>query len=100
MKAHILAQALAVLAASGPLRADADLSKEQKECISKNVVAFGVSVTMATPTLIPGYKGIVAGAEAYGKRFGDRDFPNLKFDSPLNNYESQEYGKSPVAYLL
>jgi len=68
-------------------------------CLFENVVAFGASVTQATPAVIPGYKAIVAGVETYGYYIGDTSgLPRIS--SPLNNYKSHPYGWSPVRYFV
>ncbi len=70
---------------------------EIPQCLFRKVVAFGASVTQATPTIIPGYKAIVSGIETYGKYFGDQTLPKVDVSQP---YRIRPYGDSPARIFV
>jgi hypothetical protein len=64
-------------------------------------VAFGASVTQATPAVIPGYGLLVRAVEAYGKHFGDTSIPNYPGVEALQGpYTARPYGWSPIQYFV
>lgn len=74
-------------------------SAHATEACFQNVVAFGASVTQATPYVIPGWSTAVGGVETYGKVFGDSRLPKDN-GSSLNKYTPRNFGLSPVRYLV
>ncbi len=76
----------------------ASAKEEVPACVFDKVVAFGASVTQATPAMIPGYRSFVVGAELYGSINGNDKLPRA--GSPLRNFSYRPWGLSPVRYLI
>ena len=76
----------------------AALDADKRQCIFRDVVAFGASVTQATPYYIPGSNLLVDGIEIYGKFFGQSPLV-AGFQSPLRERGFRSFGQSPIYYL-
>ena len=77
----------------------ADAQTKVPQCAFRNVVAFGASLTQATPSLIPGYAAFADGVQAYDDWFHNHLIPSDR-KSPLNRYAMRPYGGSPVRELV
>lgn len=94
MKPSLLALAALTLAPGAALAAGT------QPCLTNDVVAFGASVTQATPAFVPAYAGIVSGVELYGDRYGKKvSSPASETIAPLPS-STRPFGLSPVRYIV
>ena len=67
--------------------------------VLRHVVAFGASVTEATPKAIPLYGAFVNGIERYGFEYGPHR-PDPRLPMALRQREFRSYGNSPIDYFV